>query len=187
GDDRLADLGPAFARGPERRQRLEAGYALVQRLQLRPARRALVQVPARPGRPFVGPQREQIVHCAVHHGAAPSVSSMPRSRACARASCDLEKLTVLPICSAISSCVYPSTSWSHTTVRDVALNRSNARSRSTRAGIVECAAPAPPPPRPPSSSLPPAAPPRFPPCRITPFDPPTARPPPHRPPPPPPG
>ena len=105
GDDRIADRGPAVARGPERRQRLEAGYALVQRLQLRPARRALVQVPARPGRPFLGPQREQIVHCAVHHGAAPSASSMPRSRACARASCDLEKLTVLPISSPISSCV----------------------------------------------------------------------------------
>src|SRR2546422_1461962 len=105
GEDGVADRGPAVARRPERRQRLEPGDPLVQRLQLRLARRALVQVPARPGRPFVGPQREQIVHRAVHHGAAPSMSSMPRSRACARASCDLEKLTVLPISSAISSCV----------------------------------------------------------------------------------
>src|SRR5256886_4623085 len=98
----------------------------------------------------------------MHHGAAPSSSSMPRSRACARASCDLEKLTVLPICSAISSCVYPSTSCSHTTARDVALNRSNARSRSTRAGIVECAAPPPPPPPPPPLAFP-STPPRPPP------------------------
>src|SRR5712692_8667857 len=105
GEDRVADRGPAVARRPERRQRLEPGDPLIQRLQLRLARRALVQVPARPGRPFVGPQREQIVHRAVHHGAAPSMSSMPCSRACARASCDLEKLTVLPISSAISSWV----------------------------------------------------------------------------------
>src|SRR5205814_4717874 len=95
--------------------------------------------------------------------------------------------------SAISSCVYPSTSCSHTTARDVALNRSNARSRSTRAGIVECAAPAPPPPPPPSPCPPPAPPPSLrafrsralaPPFRPTP--PPPAPPPPPRPPPPPP-
>src|SRR5207245_1890041 len=134
GDDRVADRGPAVACRPERRQRLEPGDALVQRLQLRLARRALIQVPARPRRAFVGSQREQIVHRAVHHGAAPSVSSMRRSRACARANCDLEKLTVLPISSAISSWVYPSTSCNHTTERDVSLNRSKARSRSIRAG-----------------------------------------------------
>src|SRR3989441_3580054 len=138
GDDRVANRGPAVARGPKRRQRLELGDALIQRLQLHPARGALVQVPARPGRPFVGSQREQIVHRAVHHRAAPSMSSMPRSRACARASCDLEKLTVLPISSAISSCVYPSTSCSHTTDRDVSLSRSSARSRSIRAGRLLC-------------------------------------------------
>src|SRR5207248_7517217 len=123
---------------------------------------------------------------AMHHGAAPSSSSMPRSRACARASCDLEKLTVLPICSAISSCVYPSTSCSHTTARDVALNRSNARSRSTRAGIVECAAPAPPPPPGPSSRCSPPPPPCLRPVRVGPLA--AAAPrhhPPHSPPPPP--
>src|SRR5437879_341342 len=105
GDDRVADRGPAVACWPERRQRLEPGDTLVQRLQLRLARRAVVQVPTRPRRAFVGSQREQIVHRAVHHGAAPSMSSMRLSRACARASCDLEKLTVLPISSAISSWV----------------------------------------------------------------------------------
>src|SRR5690606_6996903 len=36
--------------------------------------------------------------------------SASRSRACARASCDLEKLTVRPNMRAISACVYPSTS-----------------------------------------------------------------------------
>src|SRR5256712_1562975 len=105
GDDRVADRGPAVACRPERPPRLEPGHTLVQRPQLRLARRALIQVPARPRRAFVGSQREQIVHRAVHHGAAPSVSSMRRSRACARANCDLEKLTVLPISSAISSWV----------------------------------------------------------------------------------
>src|SRR5213594_2723921 len=138
GDDRVADRGPAVACRPERRQRLEPGDALVQRLQLRLARRALIQVPARPRRDFVGSQREQIVHRAVHHGAAPSVSSMRRSRACARANCDLEKLTVLPISSAISSWVSPSTSCSQTTDRDVSVSRSSARSRSIRAGRLLC-------------------------------------------------
>ena len=41
-----------------------------------------------------------------------------RSRPCARASWDLEKLVVLPIMPAISSWVYPSTSCSHTTARE---------------------------------------------------------------------
>ena len=59
----------------------------------------------------------------------------------ARASCDFEKLTVLPIISPISSCVYPSTSCSHTTARDVSLSRSNARSKSTRAGTLTGADP----------------------------------------------
>src|SRR3989454_2532997 len=105
GDDRIADRGPAVPRGPQRGQRLDAGHAPGQRPQPRPAPPTLLQMPARPGRPLVGPQREQIVHRAVHHGAAPSFSSIRRRRACARASCDLEKLTVLPISSPISSWV----------------------------------------------------------------------------------
>src|SRR5213080_4374935 len=127
--------GPAVPRRSARRQRLQLRDALVQCLELGPARRASHRVLPRPRGPFPGRERQQVVHRAVHHRATPSSSSMPRRRACARASCDLEKLTVLPICSAISSCVYPSTSCSHTTAREVSLNRSNARSRSMRAGI----------------------------------------------------
>src|SRR5437588_905378 len=138
----LAHRGPAVARRTPRRQRLELRDALVQRIKLRTARRARLRVRTRPGGPLPRPQGQQIVHRAMHHRAAPSSSSMPRSRACARASCDFEKLTVLPICSAISSCVYPSTSCSHTTARDVSLSRSNARSRSIRAGTPEPPGPA---------------------------------------------
>src|SRR5205823_10990767 len=141
----LAYDGPAIPRGTPRRQSLELRYALIQRIELRPTRRARLGVRARPGGRLARPQGQQIVHRAMHHGTAPSASSIPRSRACARASCDFEKLTVLPICSAISSCVYPSTSCSHTTAREVSLNRSKARSRSIRAGIAE-------PPGPPAAS-----------------------------------
>src|SRR6266571_6612581 len=133
-EHRIAHHGPAIPRGAPGRQGLELRHALIQRIELRPARRAHLGVRACPGGGLARPQRQQIVHRAMHHDAAPSSSSMPRRRACARASCDLEKLTVRPICSAISSCVYPSTSCSHTTARDVSLNRSNARSRSIRAG-----------------------------------------------------
>ena len=61
-----------------------------------------------------------------------SSPSQRRRRVCARANCDFEKLTVLPIIPAISSWVYPSTSWSHTTAREVWGKRSNAASRSIR-------------------------------------------------------
>src|SRR5207237_577930 len=142
GDYGFAHRRPAVSRRTPCRQRLELRHALIQRVELRAARRARRCVRARPGGPLPRPQGQQIVHGAMHHRAAPSSSSMPRSRACARASCDLEKLTVLPICSAISSCVYPSTSCSHTTARDVSLSRSNARSRSIRAGIPEPPGPA---------------------------------------------
>src|SRR2546421_986322 len=145
GQHGVAYDGPAVPRGTPRRQGLELRHALIQRIELRPTRRARFGVRARPGGRLARPQGQQIVHRAMHHGAAPSASSIPRSRACARASCDFEKLTVLPICSAISSCVYPSTSCSHTTAREVSLNRSNARSRSIRAGIAE-------PPGPPAAS-----------------------------------
>src|SRR5437764_1081285 len=114
---RIAHDRPAVARGASCRQRLELRDALIQRIELRLALRAPLGVRARPAGSLARPQGQQIIHRAMHHHAAPSSSSMPRRRACARASCDLEKLTVLPICSAISSCVYPSTSCSHTTAR----------------------------------------------------------------------
>src|SRR3989440_6227420 len=144
-EHRIAYHRPAIPRGAPRRHGLELRYALIQRIELRPTRRARFGVRARPGGRLARPQGQQIVHRTMHHGAAPSPSSIPRSRACARASCDFENLTVLPICSAIPSCVYPSTSCSHTTAREVSLTRSNARSRSIRAGIAE-------PPGPPAAS-----------------------------------
>src|SRR6266702_8141427 len=133
-EHRIAHHRPAIPRGAPGRQGLELRHALIQRIELPPARRAHLGVRACPAGGLARLQRQQIVHRAMHHDAAPSSSSMPRRRACARASCDLEKLTVRPICSAISSCVYPSTSCSHTTARDVSLNCSKARSRSIRAG-----------------------------------------------------
>src|SRR5437762_9056631 len=100
----VPDRGPAVPRRPPRLQRLQARDALVQRLELRPARRAPRHVLPRPRGPFPGRERQDVIHRTVHHRATPSSSSR-RNRTWARASCDLEKLTVLPICSAISSCV----------------------------------------------------------------------------------
>src|ERR1700752_552621 len=120
---------PPIPRRSEGRQRIQLCHALVQLLLLRLTRPAGGDVPARPHRRFTCLQRLQIIHCAMHHVLAPS-SSIRRRRAWARASCDFEKLTDLPICSAISSCVYPSTSCSHTTDRDVSDKCSNAPSRS---------------------------------------------------------
>src|SRR3989454_6831688 len=80
-------------------------YTLVQRLHLGPTCRARLEVAASPRRPFSRLQGQQVFHRAMHHRPTPSASSICRRRACARANCDLEKLTVLPICSAISSCV----------------------------------------------------------------------------------
>ena len=76
-----------------------------------------------PGRGVAGlaarlPQAHQGIHGQMRH-AATSSPSQRRSRTCARASCDLEKLGVLPIIAAISSWVYPSTSCSQTTAREV--------------------------------------------------------------------
>src|SRR5436189_2659578 len=105
GQDGVPHGGPAVPCRPSRRQRLELRHALVQRLELRPARPASRRVLPRPRRPFAGHERQQVVHRAMHHGATPSSSSIRRRRAWARASCDFEKLTVLPICSAISSWV----------------------------------------------------------------------------------
>src|SRR5438034_138202 len=76
-------------------------------------------------------ERQQIVHCAVHHPTSIPAPSVRRNFVCARASWDFEKLTDLPIISAISSCVYPSTSCSHTTARPVSLSSCIARSRSS--------------------------------------------------------
>ncbi len=105
GQDGVPHRGPAVSCRPSRRQRLELRHALVQRLELRPARPASRRVLPRPRRRFAGHERQQVVHRAMHHGATPSSSSIRRRRAWARASCDFEKLTVLPICSAISSWV----------------------------------------------------------------------------------
>src|SRR5213593_560045 len=96
---------PAIARGPAGRERLELRHALVQRVELGPTGGALFQVLPRPHRRGTRPERQQLFHRAVHHGPTPPASSIRRSRACARASCDFEKLTVFPISSAISSCV----------------------------------------------------------------------------------
>src|SRR5881396_2950836 len=139
GKNGVAHGRPAVAPGPARRQGLELRDALVQRLELGPACRAGRYVFTRPHRRLPALERQQIFHRTVHHRATPS-SSIHRRRVCARANCDLENLTVLPICSAISSWVYPSTSCSHTTARAVSERRSNARSRSTPS-----ATPAPPP------------------------------------------
>src|SRR6266513_667156 len=104
GQNGVPHHGPAVPRRTPRRQRFQLRNALVQRFELRPARPASRRVLPRPRGPFSGNERQQVVHRAVHHRPTPS-SSIPRSRAWARASCDLEKLTVLPICSAISSWV----------------------------------------------------------------------------------
>src|SRR4029077_17392278 len=77
------------------------------------------------------PERHQLLEREVAHAATSSPSQRRRS-AWARASCDLEKLGVLPIITAISSWVYPSTSCSHTTAREVSESRSSAASRSIR-------------------------------------------------------
>ncbi len=61
---------------------------------------------------------------------APRPAETSRSRAWPRASCDFEKLAVRPSAAAISSCVSPSTSWSHSTARVAGASRPNARSRS---------------------------------------------------------
>src|SRR5438552_3242496 len=132
--ERVAHRQPPVPGRPAHRQRFKGRDALIQGIELRPARRARLEVLPGPGRRLVLLEGQQVVDRAMHHGAAPSASSIRRSRACARASCDLEQLTVLPISSAISSWVYPSTSCNHTTERDVSLNRSKARSRSIRAG-----------------------------------------------------
>src|SRR4051794_34453069 len=76
------------------------------------------------------PQIEQRLHGEMSHAA--SSPSHRRSRLWARASWDLEKLGVLPIIVAISSWVYPSTSCSQTTAREVSESRSRAASRSIR-------------------------------------------------------
>src|SRR5512138_2494376 len=60
-----------------------------------------------------------------------------RNRACARANWDFEKLTVRPKMRAISACVYPSTSYNHTTLRVSAGNSASARSRSLSNSISE--------------------------------------------------
>src|SRR6266513_1069347 len=104
GQNGVPHHGPAVPRRTPRRQRFQLRNALVQRFELRAARPASRRVLPRPRGPFSGNERQQVVHRAVHHRPTPS-SSIPRSRAWARASCDLEKLTVLPICSAISSWV----------------------------------------------------------------------------------
>src|SRR5207247_9491093 len=104
GQNGVPDRGPAVPCRPPHRQGLELRNSLVQRLELRPARRASRHVLPRPRGPFPGRERQYVVHRAVHHCATPS-SSIRRNRTWARASCDLEKLTVLPICSAISSWV----------------------------------------------------------------------------------
>ena len=105
-------LRPLVAGRTERRQRLEPRGTLVQPLELIPAGSAALQV--LPGRRVsrLGAalaQPHQRLECQVCHKATSSPSHR-RSRTCARASCDLEKLGVLPIIVAISSWVYPSTS-----------------------------------------------------------------------------
>src|SRR6267154_2263768 len=70
---------PAVPRRPPRRQRLQLRDALVQRLELRPTDRASRRVLPRPRGPFPGPQRQQVVHRAVHHRETPS-SSIRRNR-----------------------------------------------------------------------------------------------------------
>src|SRR6266550_1739934 len=104
GQNGLTHRGPPVPRGPPGRQRLQLRDPLVQRLELRPALRARRRVLPGPRGPFPRSQCQQVVHGAVHHRETPS-SSIRRNRTCARANCDLEKLTVLPICSAISSWV----------------------------------------------------------------------------------
>jgi hypothetical protein len=67
------------------------------------------------GSPWLGgaiAQLDELVHRQVRHTATSSPSQR-RSRSCARASWDFEKLVVFPIISPISAWVYPSTSCSH--------------------------------------------------------------------------
>src|SRR5437762_348132 len=103
--ERVAHRRPPVPGRPVHRQRFERRDALVQHLELGPARRARLVVLLGPGRRLAFLEGQQVIHRAMHHRAAPSASSIRRSRVCARASCDFEKLTVLPISSAISSCV----------------------------------------------------------------------------------
>ena len=104
---RRGHRGPAIPGRPERRQRLEPGHPLVQPLELGPAGGAALQV--LPGRRIARlepglAEAQQCFHRQMGHAPTPSPSQR-RSRWCARASWDFEKLGVLPIMAAISSCV----------------------------------------------------------------------------------
>jgi hypothetical protein len=101
------NLGPAILRWPQRRQAAQPCDPLVQPLQLPPAARAGVQVRPRgldAGLAAGLPQRHQLFDRQMRHADCSSPSHR-RSRSWARASCDFEKLTVLPIIVDISSWV----------------------------------------------------------------------------------
>src|SRR5690606_36617733 len=99
---------PLVARGPEPREGAEPRRALLQPAELGRAGLAGPQVRAglRGARLDAGlAQRGQLLQREVRAHAGASSPSQRRSRWCARASWDLEKLVVLPIRAAISSWV----------------------------------------------------------------------------------
>ena len=104
--DPFQHLRPPVPGRPERRQRPESGHPLVQPLKLGAATGTALEVLAGPrvARLQPGlPQAQQRFHGQMAHAAL--LPSHRRSRWCARASCDFEKLGVLPIMLAISSWV----------------------------------------------------------------------------------
>ena len=95
------------ARGPQRRQRAQPGHPLVQALEFGGALGAFGHVGLALGAAGLArrvAERHQLVHGEVGHACASSPSQV-RSLACARDSCDFEKLGVLSIIPAISSWV----------------------------------------------------------------------------------
>ena len=76
----------------------------MQPVHFRTARRTLVHVAAGHPGSLAVPHGQQVFHGAMLRHLCSSPSQV-LSRACARANCDFEKLTVMPIISAMSSCV----------------------------------------------------------------------------------